>query len=647
MAGQPVADAGSDRILEKDQPIAAQVMLQGSGTDPDGIPLSYHWYGPFATSADQIPAVFIPEGRYTATLIVDNSNVRSVPDTAEISVTPCFALSARPKPGQVSLIWTHLEGTERYDIYRAHQSSPGSFIKIAETTSTYSTYLNLGLINGESYLYVVGALSQGNWCYSEVVATNPSERRGRRRGGGAVPPNHAPLIYSAAITQGTVGVEFNYDVNAIDPNRDNLTYSLVSAPSGMAIDNATGRIGWTPQNPGSFPVEVQVDDGKGSSVSQAFTVTVENLPLLNSSPLFTSMPDLEAVVSVAYIYAAAASDPDNDPLTFALVQAPIGMGIDPVAGQVSWTPDISQVGNQAVTIQADDGRGGIAEQSFVIIVTAPSNQNPIFTSTPALDALAGVTYTYDADASDPDGDPLIYSLVQPLSGMSLDPVTGLMIWTPDGSQVGNQLVKIRVEDGRGGIAEQLFTVVVVQPSNRNPIFTSTPILAAAVGLAYTYDADARDLDADPLTFSVVHSPAGMSIDPATGQVSWIPDGSQIGNQIVRIRVEDGQGGFAEQSFTIVVTPLPNQNPVFTSAPLLNAVTDESYIYDADASDPDAEAGVVWLDRQGHGNAGGIVVLAVAVQIPGVAEVRATVRIDGATPVEGDTLAFVDRRDHPH
>ncbi|RLJ18333.1 hypothetical protein DJ031_11780 [bacterium endosymbiont of Escarpia laminata] len=589
MAAQPVADAGSDRMLDKDQPIAAQVTLQGSGTDSEGNPLSYHWYGPFATSADQVSAVSIPEGRYSVTLIVDNGNLRSVPDAAEISVTPCFALSARPKPGQVSLIWTHLEGTEHYDVYRAHQSSPGSFIKIAETTSTYSTYLDLGLTNGESYLYVVGALLQGNWCYSEVVAINPSERRVRRRGrGSTAPPNHAPLIYSTAITHGTVGVEFNYDVNAADPNRDNLIYSHVSAPAGMAIDNATGRIGWTPQNPGSYPVEVQVDDGKGSSVTQAFTVTVENLPLLNSSPSFTSIPDLEAVVGVAYSYGAAASDPDNDQLTFALVQAPGGMVIDPVSGQVSWTPDISQVGNQAVTIQADDGHGGIAEQSFAIVVTAPSNQSPIFTSTPILNAFVGLAYTYDADANDPDADPLAFSVVHSPAGMSIDPATGQMSWIPDGSQIGNQAVRIRVEDGQGGFAEQSFTIVVTPLANQSPVFTSAPLLSAVAGESYTYDADASDSDADPLTYVLVRAPAGMSLDPATGLMAWTPDVSQVGSHAVKVRVDDGRGGIAEQSFTLVVVLPPNQSPMVTSTPPLNAVAGVEYIYDVEATDPEAD-----------------------------------------------------------
>ena len=37
-----------------------------------------------------------------------------------------------------------------------------------------------------------------------------------------------------------------YDVEAIDPDDDTLTYSLTNFPSGMSIDSATGIIRWTP-----------------------------------------------------------------------------------------------------------------------------------------------------------------------------------------------------------------------------------------------------------------------------------------------------------------------------------------------------------------------------------------------------------------
>ena len=54
------------------------------------------------------------------------------------------------------------------------------------------------------------------------------------------------------------------------------------------------------------------------------------------------------------------------------------------------------------------------------------------------------------------------------------------------------------------------------PINHPPTITTTPPFVASVGLAYRYDADASDPEGDALTFALLESPAGMSIDPTIG-----------------------------------------------------------------------------------------------------------------------------------
>lgn len=136
-AATPVADAGGDRSLVKNRPGGSSVLLDGLASfDPDGDPLTYQWYGPFATSSGATLAMIIPEGTHTVSLAVDDGNSRSPVDTSIVSIVPCFALTARAKSGKVQLVWTHQPGTERYDIFRAGESAPQNFQKIGETTST-------------------------------------------------------------------------------------------------------------------------------------------------------------------------------------------------------------------------------------------------------------------------------------------------------------------------------------------------------------------------------------------------------------------------------------------------------------------------------------------------------------------------------
>jgi hypothetical protein len=99
--------------------------------------------------------------------VVDDGLSLSAVDETIITINPCFAITPRAKPGKVQLTWTNLAGTVRYDIYRAQESNPSTFIKIGETTSTHSTYLDETVLNENTYLYVVGAYAQGRWCYSD------------------------------------------------------------------------------------------------------------------------------------------------------------------------------------------------------------------------------------------------------------------------------------------------------------------------------------------------------------------------------------------------------------------------------------------------------------------------------------------------
>ncbi|SPD75628.1 exported hypothetical protein [uncultured Desulfobacterium sp.] len=273
-AAEPVADAGQYNLIVKDNPISGAVVLNGSGSfDNDGDPMNYHWYGAFPTSTGLNPSVDIPEGTYTVSLAVDDGSYISQVDTTTITVNPGFSIAARCKPGKVQLTWTHIAGTERYDIYRSTESDPTNFVKIAETTSTYSTYLDEPVANEVTYLYVVGAVSQGIWQYSNVTSSHPTALR--------VIANYAPAIYSKPITTATTGIIYNYDVNATDPNGNALTYSLSTTHSGMGIDQTTGLITWTPQETGSYDVITEVSDGKGGTDTQSFTIIVEPISLDN------------------------------------------------------------------------------------------------------------------------------------------------------------------------------------------------------------------------------------------------------------------------------------------------------------------------------------------------------------------------------
>lgn len=89
-------------------------------------------------------------------------------------------LAARPKPGKIQLTWTHT-GAHHYNIYRGTIAG-GPYLKIASTTSTYSTYLDSAVVNGTTYYYIVrpATIAEEELCQSNEANATPTGRISRR-----------------------------------------------------------------------------------------------------------------------------------------------------------------------------------------------------------------------------------------------------------------------------------------------------------------------------------------------------------------------------------------------------------------------------------------------------------------------------------
>ena len=319
---------------------------------------------------------------------------------------------------------------------------------------------------------------------------------------------------------------------------------------------------------------------------QNFTLDVD---LVDAAPAITSTPPLLAVAGFPYQYQVRAQDAENDPLSYALTTFPAGMSIDSVTGLVTYTPTAAQLGAHAITIQVSDGQGKVTAQSYSLnVLASATNHPPTITSAPRRSIGIGQNYLYQVAVTDLDADPLTYSLPTAPAGMTID-AAGLVHWQPIADQIGQSSVTVRVDDGRGGVATQDFSITVsVQTSNQPPRIVSTPVTAALVNQPYIYDAVANDPDGDPVIWDLVTAPDGMSLDPNLGTLRWTPIFDQLwGDKDVVLRATDNFGGSSTQSFRIGVA-LGNSPPVFQSLPLTQAAVNQPYIYRVAAIDVDGD-----------------------------------------------------------
>ena len=92
------------------------------------------------------------------------------------------------------------------------------------------------------------------------------------------PVNHPPRIASTPSTNATMGVQYIYNIMAVDPDNDILTFSLYNPPAGMNLDAGSGMLSWTPSTTGTFTITVMVSDGRGGIDNQTFFVVVTSVP---------------------------------------------------------------------------------------------------------------------------------------------------------------------------------------------------------------------------------------------------------------------------------------------------------------------------------------------------------------------------------
>lgn len=364
--------------------------------------------------------------------------------------------------------------------------------------------------------------------------------------------NSPPRIVSSAPPLAVIGNTYAYDVQTTDSDGDALAFELLAGPSGMSVDATRGTLRWVPavDQAGPFTATIRVVDPGAGETTQTFRVTTRHA---GGPPVITSVPPTEAVVGRSYLYSVEALDPENDPLAYSLLVAPDGMTIDVDTGDITWTPTPEQVGSQVVIVRVADGAGGATTQGFAVRAAAgATNLPPSISTSPPRDGVVGTLYEYLFAAIDPEAAAVHYEVRRGPSGMSVDAQTGRVVWTPGAGQAGRALVTLAAFDAQGAAALQSFAIDVLA-ANHAPTITSLAPGRIPAGASYRYDVIARDVDADPLSYTLVASPAGMTIDPF-GRVRWQTTPGDIGHRQATIGVRDPRGGQTTQVIEFDVVP---------------------------------------------------------------------------------------------
>ncbi|MBI5732444.1 tandem-95 repeat protein [Candidatus Jorgensenbacteria bacterium] len=377
----------------------------------------------------------------------------------------------------------------------------------------------------------------------------------------------------------------NFTVNVSGVNASPTSFNGSESGTIVSLDPGVYSVNEVSQSQYNTVTTENCSGSIGSGESKTCTLT--NTFITNQSPILNPIGNQIATELVALSLTATASDAENDPLTFSIANSPANSIFDTNSGVFAWTPTETQGPNvYTVTIGVTDGTSSDFE-IFDITV------NEINVAPVASDALVSThsntpkTITFVATDSDVPTQTLTFSIDTPPAHGTLSEIVGDQVtYTPEENYLGSDLFKFKANDG---ITDSNVGTVNITVNNDaptlNPIPDQIAIELVALNLVGGTNIVATDPNSDPLTFSLGVAPSIATIDPSTGDFSWMPgetDGP--GTYPVTVVVSDGVLSDS-QSFTINVNEV-NETPIANDDDSITTDEDTSVLITLSGSDAD-------------------------------------------------------------
>ena len=321
---------------------------------------------------------------------------------------------------------------------------------------------------------------------------------------------------------------------------------------------------------------------------------------INALPVLTAIGPKSVNETVLLEFNAAATDADNDTLTFSLETGfPSGASITS-AGAFSWTPTERQDGTSSITIKVSDNKNGTDSDTFMVTVNEVDTAPVLDAITTPKDVTRPNTLTFTATASDDDyrvnvADTVTFSLTgtPPLSGASITSA-GDFSWTPAANQTGLHDVTVTVTDGTGltdskDVAITVTDTVNIPPTtNRPPTADAGPDRSVDEGGSIKLQGSGSDDDNDALTYSWSSQDSRLSFDNSSSATPTVTAFSVTANTTITLTLTVDDGTTSGED-TMVLTILDVTAATVNVGPDQTVKEGATVIMPWDARGPDGES----------------------------------------------------------
>lgn len=376
-------------------------------------------------------------------------------------------------------------------------------------------------------------------------------------------------------------IVINITLTGKDTDSDPLTYQIVKYVLNGFLSGEPPNMQYKP-NPGFFGTETftfKVNDGKVDSEPATVTIIVDKIndaPFANSQSVSTN-EDTPATIILT------GTDPDNDQLTFKIIDQPKNGTLVETEAGIIYTPKQDFSGNDSFTFKANDGIVESKIGTVNIRVTAVNDPPVAEEKTVNVDEDSQVKITLTG--KDPDNDKITFELVTKTANGILEGTPPNLTYKPNKDFNGEDSLTFKVSDGKLKSESGKITIIV-NPTNDLPTANSQNV-STDENNSLSIILTGNDIDGDALTYRIVDQPTKGTLDGDLPNITYAPNKNFSGDDSFTFVANDGKGESQPAKISIKVNsvndaPVANEQSVSTDE-------DTSVKVMLSGSDPESDA----------------------------------------------------------
>ena len=562
----PTANAGTNQTVA----FNATVQLNGSGTDPQNLPLTFSWSlttkpaGSAATlsSATIANPTFVADktGTYIAQLIVNNGFVSSQPSTVTISTTCNQQPTANAGPNQNVTIGATvtLDGSGSTDA--CHDALTYSWTFNTRPNGSNASLTGANTVSPTFVADVGGTYVAQLIVNNGFLASNPSTVSVTAVAQTVISLTPNPLTVVSNST-GTLTVTLSAPAGGsgqvVNLSSSNTGAATVPASVTVAATQTTASVTVTPAATGSTTITASAT----GLTSGTATVNVV-------APLkITTQALANGTVNVAYNATVAASG-GTGALTWSATGLPAGLNINSSTGAITGTPTTAGTSNNVVVTVTDSGTPTPQTATATFSITISSGLTITTASLP--NGVVNAAYPSTTVAASGGTGALNWSISGQPTGLSINATTGVISGTPTTAGTSSNVVVTVTDSGTPQqTATKTFSITIATPLS----ITTTSLPNGIVNTAYPATTMTATGGTGALTWSISGQPAGLTINPTTGVISGTPTAAGTSSNVV-VTVNDS--GTPQQTATATFSITIAVKLAITTASLPNGVVGTAY-----------------------------------------------------------------------